>query len=112
MPAKTRRPPSLHEHAMYNSFYAKQLMAANRRIHWLKRRIAELEGERRQHIEQMVRANMQIDTIMAMGHEEQTLRQDIRTLQAQKDTLELEIHKLKDVVQRIKRNLREGFKRN
>lgn len=112
MPINPQRPPSLHQHAMYNSFYAKQLTAANRRIFWLKQRIKELEREREQYIEQMVQTNMKLDTIMSMGQEEKTLRQEILSLEQQKSKLELEIHDLDDISRRIKRNLREGFKRN
>jgi len=104
--------PSLRKHAMFNSFYARELKSANRRTYLLKRRIKDLEQERDHYVEQMVLANKRADGILMLGHEEDTIKHEIRQLREQKENLEDEIVKLNAVVHRLKLNLREAFKRN
>lgn len=110
---RVRKPlPSLRKHAMFNSFYARELKSANRRTYLLKRRIKDLEQERDHYVEQMVLANKRADGILILGHEEDTIKHEIRQLREQKENLEDEIVKLSAVVHRLKLNLREAFKRN
>tara|TARA_B110000858_G_C17656907_1_gene405376 strand:+ start:296 stop:589 length:294 start_codon:yes stop_codon:yes gene_type:complete len=97
---------------MFNSFYARELKSANRRTYLLKRRIKDLEQERDHYVEQMVLANKRADGILILGHEEDTIKHEIRQLREQKENLEDEIVKLSAVVHRLKLNLREAFKRN
>ena len=104
--------PSLRKHAMFNSFYARELKSANRRTYLLKRRIKDLEQERDHYVEQMVLANKRADGILMLGHEEDTIKHEIRQLREQKENLEDEIVKLSTIVHRLKLNLREAFKRN
>lgn len=104
--------PSLHQHAVFNSFFARELKNANRRTYILKQRIKDLERERDQYVEQMVLARQRADNVLMLGHEEDTIKYEIKQLKKQREELELEIIRLRDVVHRLKTNLREGFKRN
>ena len=107
-----RKQPSLREHALYNSFYAKALSKANRRIYGLKKRIETMEDDRASILEELVIANQRVDALLLLGHQEETIKYELRQLRAQKQELELEIVKLKKVLHKLKINLREGFKRN
>lgn len=112
MAGRTQRHPSLRKHALYNSFFARELRTARKRTAMLKRRINELERERERHLDELMAANARVDGLLMLGQEEETVKAELKLLRAQKDALELEISKLRDVLYRLKQNLRNGFKRN
>lgn len=109
---KKLRKPSLFEHAVFNSFYARELKKASRKIYNLRLRIKELEKERHRYAEQVVEANIRVEAVLSLGQEEETIKHELRGLNRRRDALMLEIARLRQVVDRLRTNLREGFKRN